>query len=206
MISVAAIRMQQFGVQFYQASLSASDIDKLVRFEVLSYGERAQPVRGGRAQGNAASLEGELGPARAPDRGQREGVSAADHPPQDRRARAVLRTMPSGPRPAVDSGRRDHLLRRGAALRARERGRVGRRPESAGARRHPPGDRRPAPPARAACRHRAVRRRALHRPGGDLRPAARRSRRADVRDHQCEAHAAELVASRLALRPPALPR
>ena len=35
MISVAAIRMQQFGVQFYQASLTASDIDKLVRFEVL---------------------------------------------------------------------------------------------------------------------------------------------------------------------------
>jgi DGQHR domain-containing protein len=51
MISVAAIRMQQFGVQFYQASLSASDIDKLVRFEVLSYGERAQPVRGGRRKG-----------------------------------------------------------------------------------------------------------------------------------------------------------
>ena len=48
MISVAAIRMQQFGVQFYQASLTASDIDKLVRFEVLSYGEQAQPVRGGR--------------------------------------------------------------------------------------------------------------------------------------------------------------
>ena len=46
MISVAAIRMQQFGVQFYQASLTAGDIDKLVRFEVLSYGERAQPVRG----------------------------------------------------------------------------------------------------------------------------------------------------------------
>ncbi|MEE8128674.1 MAG: DGQHR domain-containing protein [Vicinamibacterales bacterium] len=43
MISVAAIRMQQFGVHFYQASLTASDIDKLVRFEVLSYGERSQP-------------------------------------------------------------------------------------------------------------------------------------------------------------------
>ena len=40
MINVAAIRMQQFGVQFYQASLTASDIDKLVRFEVLSYGEQ----------------------------------------------------------------------------------------------------------------------------------------------------------------------
>src|SRR5580765_7146445 len=48
MISVAAIRMQQFGVHFYQASLTASDIDKLVRFEVLSYGEQAQPVHGGR--------------------------------------------------------------------------------------------------------------------------------------------------------------
>src|ERR671911_2634134 len=47
MINVAAIRMQQFGVQFYQASLTASDIDKLVRFEVLSYGEAGQPVRGG---------------------------------------------------------------------------------------------------------------------------------------------------------------
>jgi DGQHR domain-containing protein len=49
MISVAAIRMQQFGVQFYQASLTASDIDKLVRFEVLSYGEKGQVgVRGGK--------------------------------------------------------------------------------------------------------------------------------------------------------------
>jgi DGQHR domain-containing protein len=49
MINVAAIRMQQFGVQFYQASLTASDIDKLVRFEVLNYGDTAQPgVRGGK--------------------------------------------------------------------------------------------------------------------------------------------------------------
>src|SRR5678816_345865 len=51
MISVAALRMQQFGVQFYQASLTAKDIDKLVRFEVLSYGEGGAPgVRGGRGQ------------------------------------------------------------------------------------------------------------------------------------------------------------
>jgi DGQHR domain-containing protein len=56
MINVAAIRMQQFGVQFYQASLTASDIDKLVRFEVLSYGENAQPpVRGGRQKSVAPS-------------------------------------------------------------------------------------------------------------------------------------------------------
>src|SRR3954468_18633352 len=52
MINVAAIRMQQFGVQFYQASLTASDIDKLVRFEVLNYGEQGG-VRGGKAKPGA---------------------------------------------------------------------------------------------------------------------------------------------------------
>ncbi len=52
MISVAALRMQQFGVQFYQASLTAKDIDKLVRFEVLDYGDRGQQtgVRGAARQ------------------------------------------------------------------------------------------------------------------------------------------------------------
>jgi DGQHR domain-containing protein len=55
MINVAAIRMQQFGVQFYQASLTASDIDKLVRFEVLSYGDNAQtPVRGSKLKPGTA--------------------------------------------------------------------------------------------------------------------------------------------------------
>jgi len=53
MINVAAIRMQQFGVQFYQASLTASDIDKLVRFEVLNYGESQAGVRGGKAKEGA---------------------------------------------------------------------------------------------------------------------------------------------------------
>ena len=54
MINVAAIRMQQFGVQFYQASLTANDIDKLVRFEVLNYGETAQGVRGRKSRAPAA--------------------------------------------------------------------------------------------------------------------------------------------------------
>jgi DGQHR domain-containing protein len=54
MINVAAIRMQQFGVQFYQASLTASDIDKLVRFEVLNYGDSGQGVRGNKAKPGAA--------------------------------------------------------------------------------------------------------------------------------------------------------
>jgi len=58
MINVAAIRMQQFGVQFYQASLTASDIDKLVRFEVLNYGDSGQPgVRGGKPKVNGVDIE-----------------------------------------------------------------------------------------------------------------------------------------------------
>ncbi|MBI2222393.1 MAG: DGQHR domain-containing protein [Acidobacteria bacterium] len=61
MIHVAAIRMQQFGVAFYQASLSANDIDKLVRFEVLSYGESAHPpVRGGKAGGRQNRINWDL--------------------------------------------------------------------------------------------------------------------------------------------------
>jgi DGQHR domain-containing protein len=60
MINVAAIRMQQFGVQFYQASLTASDIDKLVRFEVLSYGQQSEvPVRGGK-RGGASKVNWDL--------------------------------------------------------------------------------------------------------------------------------------------------
>src|SRR5258708_3050279 len=38
MITVPAMRLHQFGVVLYQAMLGARDVDKLVRFEVLSYG------------------------------------------------------------------------------------------------------------------------------------------------------------------------
>ena len=115
MINVAAIRMQQFGVQFYQASLTASDIDKLVRFEVLSYGDSAQAGVAAASRSRAAApVEGELGSARAADRVEREGLPAPDHPPEDRRARAVLRAVPPGARSAVDSRRGHHLVRREA--------------------------------------------------------------------------------------------
>jgi DGQHR domain-containing protein len=61
MISVAAIRMQQFGVQFYQASLTANDIDKLVRFEVLDYNDHGQaPVRGGKKQAPQSKIRWDL--------------------------------------------------------------------------------------------------------------------------------------------------
>ena len=78
MISVAAIRMQQFGVHFYQASLTASDIDKLVRFEVLSYGEQTQPpVRGSRRRRAVSRVNWDL--PRAAPRVQRAGLSTAHH-------------------------------------------------------------------------------------------------------------------------------
>ncbi len=61
MIHVAAIRMQQFGVQFYQASLTARDIDKLVRFEVLSYGQQQHPpVRGKKRTGAVSKVNWDL--------------------------------------------------------------------------------------------------------------------------------------------------
>ncbi len=48
MITVPARRIKQFGVEFYQAGLSAKDIDRLVKFEVLGYsgGPREEPVKG----------------------------------------------------------------------------------------------------------------------------------------------------------------
>lgn len=61
MINVAAIRMQQFGVQFYQASLTARDIDRLVRFEVLSYGQTQHPpVRGRKRTGAVSKVNWDL--------------------------------------------------------------------------------------------------------------------------------------------------
>ena len=60
MISVAAIRMQQFGVQFYQASLTASDIDKLVRFEVLSYQDKGTAGVRGKKKGPQTKINWDL--------------------------------------------------------------------------------------------------------------------------------------------------
>ena len=47
MITVPTRRVKQFGVEFYQAGLSAKDIDRLVKFEVLGYtgGPRNEPPK-----------------------------------------------------------------------------------------------------------------------------------------------------------------
>src|SRR5438034_2848433 len=49
MITVPAHRVKQFGVEFFQASFSAKDIDRLVKFEVLGYAGAEVPAAPKRA-------------------------------------------------------------------------------------------------------------------------------------------------------------
>jgi DGQHR domain-containing protein len=48
MISVPAMQLRQFGVTFYQAVLGVRDVEKLVRFEVLSYSGSGSLAKGKR--------------------------------------------------------------------------------------------------------------------------------------------------------------
>src|SRR5215813_7339437 len=65
MITVPAHRVKQFGVEFFQASFSAKDIDRLVKFEVLGYtGSSQQPAprrTATRARVNWEMLEKRIG-------------------------------------------------------------------------------------------------------------------------------------------------
>src|SRR6266536_5694071 len=53
MITVPAHRVKQFGVEFFQASFSAKDIDRLVKFEVLGYAGAQPPATPKRAASRA---------------------------------------------------------------------------------------------------------------------------------------------------------
>jgi DGQHR domain-containing protein len=46
MLSVPSLRLNQFGVRFYEALLSGADLQSLVGFEVLSFGPGSQTTRG----------------------------------------------------------------------------------------------------------------------------------------------------------------
>ena len=63
MITVPAMRLQQFGVTLYQAILGARDVDRLVRFEVLSYDSgvagASKPVKRAKG-GRGAKINWEL--------------------------------------------------------------------------------------------------------------------------------------------------
>src|SRR5229473_921968 len=53
MITVPAHRVKQFGVEFFQASFSAKDIDRLVKFEVLGYTGAEELVKAKRTTNRA---------------------------------------------------------------------------------------------------------------------------------------------------------
>jgi DGQHR domain-containing protein len=70
MITVPAHRVKQFGLEFYQASFSAKDIDRLVKFEVLGYAgglpkEPPKAKRAFRARVNWEMLEKRIGESEA---------------------------------------------------------------------------------------------------------------------------------------------
>src|SRR5919204_168608 len=60
MITVPAVRLHQFGVFLYQAILGARDVDRLVRFEVLSYDSGAHAPAGAKRKQKAAKVNWEL--------------------------------------------------------------------------------------------------------------------------------------------------
>jgi DGQHR domain-containing protein len=64
MVTVAAHRIKQYGVEFYQAVFPAREIDRLVKFEVLGYGgvpEPAKAKRASRTRVNWDVLESRIG-------------------------------------------------------------------------------------------------------------------------------------------------
>jgi len=69
MITVPALKVRQFGVEFYQTSFASSDIQKLVKFEVLNYPtlqEAEKPQRTGRTSAvNWELLEKRIGKSEA---------------------------------------------------------------------------------------------------------------------------------------------
>ena len=70
MITVPTRRVKQFGVEFYEAGLSAKDIDRLVKFEVLGYAggptnEPAKKSRMNRSRVNWDMLERRIGESEA---------------------------------------------------------------------------------------------------------------------------------------------
>jgi len=54
------MRVRQFGVDFYQAVLTGTDVEKLVRFEVLSYDAGVVPMSGGTGKKRKSAINWEL--------------------------------------------------------------------------------------------------------------------------------------------------
>jgi DGQHR domain-containing protein len=59
MITIPALKVRQFGVEFYQTSFASSDVERLVKFEVLSYPTREEAEKR-RRMGRASAVNWEL--------------------------------------------------------------------------------------------------------------------------------------------------
>ena len=60
MLSVPSLRLNQFGVRFYEALLSGADLQSLVGFEVLSFGPGEQTTRGKHKKTTSARVNWEF--------------------------------------------------------------------------------------------------------------------------------------------------
>ena len=87
MITVPAHRVKQFGVEFFQASFSAKDIDRLVKFEVLGYAG-AQPPAGAKQTATRARVNWEMLEKRIA-----ESESRISAPSSDARSTSWSRTI-----------------------------------------------------------------------------------------------------------------
>ena len=134
MISVAAIRMQQFGVSSTRRhSPPATSTSWCASRCSVTATSRAAGVRGGNKRA-PSKIRWDLLDGGSPRARRRiSGRSSA------RRSTSSSSTTSSAVRPATCRRfrRRHHLLRREAVVRAGRLGKFGRTPESAGARRHP---------------------------------------------------------------------
>src|SRR3972149_6235546 len=84
MITVPAHKVKQFGVEFYQASFSAADIDRLVRFEVLGYASAEEPP--GKKRRRPSRINWELLEKRIA-----QGEAALPRPPIGRKIEELLK-------------------------------------------------------------------------------------------------------------------
>jgi len=80
MITVPALKVRQFGVEFYQTSFTSRDIQRLVQFEVLSYSTVEEKEKQ-RKTAKTSAVTGTVGEKDCPERG---GLSETCYPKEIR--------------------------------------------------------------------------------------------------------------------------
>ncbi|HSS45349.1 MAG TPA: DNA sulfur modification protein DndB [Thermoanaerobaculia bacterium] len=203
MLSVPSIRLNQFGVRFYEALLSGADLQSLVGFEVLSFGPGNQTTRG-KTNKKAGRVNWEFLEKRIAASEQ-----AYQRPIIQRKIEELvgyyLQCADSGTLPAIPgsvllvSDRRLEFVSSGGRADAGSL----KLPEESGILRALDGQHRLLALHQLAEKHNP---KDFQVPRRRLRQPDRRSGRRALRDDQQQAHQTEPVAPDLAGRPEALPR